>query len=880
MRLVQLLVPLSVTAAALSCRSSEPVEASEPEEVTWSLESLESEPTAATGADSGSPMEASASLTPSASTQGMGQEAASFQRRQEQRGFLAGEYLQQGDALLDRADLNGALLAYSSALEIDPTNTEARDKLRRVESLLVGGVQEAADLLEDATEREIVRRAQARIAAEDAALKGDRALRQGDYLTAIDAYRQAELVLRFHPLIATDSLDERIVRGKLQQASELQDQAEREDARMAREEARRERESREAAQVEYRENKLRTLYNEANTAFLNENYGLAEDLLDQVLLEDPGNPAASELLDNARNARHAKTDERNRRDYREQWLRTFEEIDTMDVIQNDTLIFDLARWAKVRERKPLEFAGTDSNLEENQAVYGRLDQVRFAPNFGTSDGEGAPLTEISTFLQNLTGVNFLVSRQVQEDLDEEDTAVRLQLPERSVRKVLDIIAETSEEVRWTVKNGVVMFVVKDELLGGQVLRTYEVRDLIHPIPDFPGREINVTPSGGLFFEEEDIEERDYNVVGDDSLDTLIRDNIAPDSWNDDPANNLNITENGTMVVNQTPEVHEQIAQLLDDLREATGLMVDIQARFLNVEDNFLEDIGVDFRGLGEPGPGTNEFFNDFGDPTTQADLGQEIGSDTSLGAFYNNGFDGDVRGRVEDLYDQQLGDDDVITASGGLSFQWTYLNDMQLQLILRAVSKSERVQLVTAPRITLYNTARGNVSVLNQVAYVADFDVEIAQAASIGDPIIQTVQDGVVLDVRPVVSADRRFITLELRPTVAELVRPIQEIVTTLGSQNSVTIQLPELDIQRVRTSIPMPDGGTVLLGGLKLSEKKDLRSGVPLLNKIPVVSFFFERKGNYVSNRKLLVLLKAEIVIPEEHEPTEAQVPRTYTGL
>ena len=599
-----------------------------------------------------------------------------------------------------------------------------------------------------------------------------------------------------------------------------------------------------------------------------------------MLLEDPGNPAASELLDNARNARHAKTDERNRRDYREQWLRTFEEIDTMDVIQNDTLIFDLARWAKVRERKPLEFAGTDSNLEENQAVYGRLDQVRFAPNFGTSDGEGAPLTEISTFLQNLTGVNFLVSRQVQEDLDEEDTAVRLQLPERSVRKVLDIIAETSEEVRWTVKNGVVMFVVKDELLGGQVLRTYEVRDLIHPIPDFPGREINVTPSGGLFFEEEDIEERDYNVVGDDSLDTLIRDNIAPDSWNDDPANNLNITENGTMVVNQTPEVHEQIAQLLDDLREATGLMVDIQARFLNVEDNFLEDIGVDFRGLGEPGPGTNEFFNDFGDPTTQADLGQEIGSDTSLGAFYNNGFDGDVRGRVEDLYDQQLGDDDVITASGGLSFQWTYLNDMQLQLILRAVSKSERVQLVTAPRITLYNTARGNVSVLNQVAYVADFDVEIAQAASIGDPIIQTVQDGVVLDVRPVVSADRRFITLELRPTVADLVRPIQEIVTTLGSQNSVTIQLPELDIQRVRTSIPMPDGGTVLLGGLKLSEKKDLRSGVPLLNKIPVVSFFFERKGNYVSNRKLLVLLKAEIVIPEEHEPTEAQVPRTYTGL
>jgi type II secretory pathway component GspD/PulD (secretin) len=302
-------------------------------------------------------------------------------------------------------------------------------------------------------------------------------------------------------------------------------------------------------------------------------------------------------------------------------------------------------------------------------------------------------------------------------------------------------------------------------------------------------------------------------------------------------------------------------------------MVDIQARFIKVEDNFLEDIGVDFRGLGQPGLGTNAFFNDFGDPSTQTDLGSEIGQGTDLGAFYDKGFDGDMRARVEELYDIGLGDPNVIEGSGGLSFQWTYLNDLQLQLVLRAVSKSERVELVTSPRIVVYNTARGNLAVLNQVAYVQDFNVEIAQAASIADPIVNVIQDGVVLDVRPVVSADRRFITLELRPTIAQLKRPIQEIITTLGSQNSVTIQLPEVEIQRVRTSIPMPDGGTILLGGLKVSDKQDMKSGVPILNKIPLVSFFFERKGKYISNRKLLVLLKASIVIPSEHEPTPAQV-------
>ena len=266
-------------------------------------------------------------------------------------------------------------------------------------------------------------------------------------------------------------------------------------------------------------------------------------------------------------------------------------------------------------------------------------------------------------------------------------------------------------------------------------------------------------------------------------------------------------------------------------------------------------------------------FNDFGDASTQNDLGSEIGQGSDLGAFFDEGGDGDIRGRVEDLYDDALGNDQVLTGSGGLSFQWTFLNDLQLELILRAVSKSERIELVTAPRILVHNTARANLAVLNQVAYVQDFDVEIAQAASIADPIIAVIQDGVVLDVRPVVSADRRFITMELRPTIAQLQRPIREQITTLGSQNSVTIQLPEVEVQRVRTSIPIPDGGTVLLGGQKISEKQDLKSGVPILNKIPLLNALFERKGNFISNRKLLILLRANIVIPEEAEPTAAEL-------
>jgi len=43
---------------------------------------------------------------------------------------------------------------------------------------------------------------------------------------------------------------------------------------------------------------------------------------------------------------------------------------------------------------------------------------------------------------------------------------------------------------------------------------------------------------------------------------------------------------------------------------------------------------------------------------------------------------------------------------------------------------------------------RAHIRVGNQVAYVQDFDPEIAQAAAIGDPIVDVVEDATVLDVR------------------------------------------------------------------------------------------------------------------------------------
>lgn len=801
------------------------------------------------------------------------QEAENIKVRRAKQEYMASQYIEKGDQAFDIADLDQALIDYSNALAVMPSNQAARKRLIKVEAAMGNRYAEADETLANLVDREIVKRAQAMMAAESAARKGDAALIKGDFDDAIASYQEAQLILTYFPIIAEGNLTGEVVKGKLASAKALREEAMIQAAEERQARAEQAAMDAAAAERERMRNQLNGLYADAYLEFNRENYSEAVDLCEQVLGLDPGNPYAQELRTIAVAAGNKKANEETQDRLREEWIKTFEELNHLGIPQTRSVEFnDFGYLTEVNNRRPITLGDPEAtNDAVRDGILAILDRTPVTPRFGDED-EGAPIEDVAAFLQSLTGLNFVVTTQVLEDLDPDETSISMTLPRMTVRRVLDLIADTSPSMRWKVEDGVVKFVTIDQMTGGQVLQLYAVSDLIRPVADFPARVINVSPSGGLEQPEEDLEEREAMVVTSDTLDALIRDNVDPESWDADEANSLRITEHGVLVVNQTIEVHKKIEKLLEDLRESTGIMVDIEARFLKVEDSFLEDIGVDFRGLGSPGKGTNEAFNDFGSASAFADLGGEIGTSTDVGAFLDEGQNGDIKARVENLYDQSLGSDEF-QASGGLSFSWTFINDLQFQMILRAVNKAERIQQVTAPHVLVANTARSNLSVTNQLSYVQDFNVEIATGASIADPIVQTIQEGVILDVRPIVSADRRFIVIEVRPTVATLRRPIRELTTGLASASSVTVQLPELEIARMGTTVPIPDGGTILLGGWKVHEEQNYSSGVPILNKIPLISAFFSRKGNYINNRKLLILLKASIVLWQEHTPSKAQL-------
>ena len=81
------------------------------------------------------------------------------------------------------------------------------------------------------------------------------------------------------------------------------------------------------------------------------------------------------------------------------------------------------------------------------------------------------------------------------------------------------------------------------------------------------------------------------------------------------------------------------------------------------------------------------------------------------------------------------------------------------------------VWLVT--RVVSHGASPGaNFSQLTQQAYVQDFDVEVAQTSFIADPVIGTLQEGVVQDVKVLdLTIERTFVEMRLVKTIAHLAK-------------------------------------------------------------------------------------------------------------
>jgi general secretion pathway protein D len=630
----------------------------------------------------------------------------------------------------------------------------------------------------------------------------------------------------------------------------------------------------EANNLEQKRRKIEILIQRITDAIHIGQYERAETLCRELLEQDPGNFEGKKLLSFAVEGRHAYTQMQTLKDMQEYKKRESEELDETKVPYHDPVRFpDKEKWLGVIiKRSP----GIAPESEEEPAEIQHINKI-LETRPVTLQFQDTPLTQVVSFLQDITGLNITIDPQI-----EANAPVTLRLRDIILKNALQLIMDQTGYM-YIFKENVIFITTKSPVTGEGIFEIYNVSDILAKIPHFIGPEIKIidpetegrTGAGGgrpISFTEPG-EEEEGEVFGPEELIELIEAATGKENWPGGEAGGFGTIDQhrGQLIVINSREIHKKVREVLDNLRRNTGIFVVMEVRFIDVMSDFLEEIGIDYRGLGLGGATIGDPFSMITNNSGGTDAGITKRVPTpdrrNLAGRLQNSFDGFPGLFGGRRLQPQVG--------SGLWLQSTWIEPFQLQAILHARDEKVKVQNVTCAMITAHNRQRVFMSVLNQRAYIADYDTSGQGGLApfeVGDPIIRNFQEGIVLDVRPVVSSDRKYITIDVRPTYSALTTPqLSTIMVNIGTFGGTVIncpiEVPMTFLERAFTSVTIPDGGTALLGGLKEVTERKYMTSVPILDKIPIINFIFKRKGYVQERRDLIILITGRIVILREEE-------------
>jgi type II secretory pathway component GspD/PulD (secretin) len=552
----------------------------------------------------------------------------------------------------------------------------------------------------------------------------------------------------------------------------------------------------------------------------------------------------------------------------------------------------------------------------------------------------APLQQVVNDLRDYNAINIVIDEPaLREDGISLDSPLSIQLNQVSLKSALNLLLH---QVRLT-------YVIRDEALqitteahakGRIQTKTYAVADLVIPIHDFgdirdpkpfiplgtplnqrsPGAPTPVpgpmslppgtptgTPAGatssqggapgaGPFGPAADVSSGTWTKSGsgktmEDMLIKLITNTIAPRSWTEMGGAGTIDYHPLTMalVVSQTPDIQEQVADLLAALRRLQDQEVSVEVRFITVAEDFFERIGVNFnlniltdkRNFKfEPSLVTGNFAVDPTRFINAFDPKHFIAGLTPAGTLTST-LDIPITVQTFQQAVPPFGGYQGTPGFGGITMGLAFLSDIQVFLFLEAVQGDVRTNVMQAPKLTLFNGQTASITISDTQFFVTGVTIDVMQGQFLYSPQVMPFNNMVMLFVNAVITADRRFVRLSVTPTIQNLATPqvnLFPVVTPIfplfdgtatGQPIVFTqfIQQPVLSSITVLSTVMVPDGGTVLLGGLKrLSEGRN-EFGPPILSKIPYLNRLFKNVGYGRETHSLLMMVTPRIIIQEEEE-------------
>jgi type II secretory pathway component GspD/PulD (secretin) len=686
---------------------------------------------------------------------------------------------------------------------------------------------------------------------------------------------------------------------------------------------------------------------------------------------DPNNIAATALSTVMRIKRHYERDKQIKADMEEGTLEAFQAVSEAGIadptVQQRGIAYAKDFADLTKRRRDLDLRLGNPKSPEVQAIEAKLNEPV------TLDMEQEqPLGQVIQYLSSYTGLNIILDpKALAEEGYTENTPVKVTAKGIKLKTALKYLLGPLN-LTYKIDEGGVLAITNPQASRSQTKAlAYPVADLIisphakrksqevpagmgginstnpgmlgdpnanltamnSPDPSAvltgqPGASGNATPTLGAG-------DRQLSMEDFEPLINLIKASVAPGTWKDGTeaisggAYGLggglggdalgggteavgSITPfflNISLIIRHTNEVHDEIVDLLRQLRRLQDLQISVEVRFITVSDSFFEQIGVDFdfniqsdvvgkkssfaipNPAAVPGAATGATTGATGgqtaaiapyliNPARDHSLGNRQPLVVGLGGPTENTVNPNFSGNLGIPFTQSsagaISPFNALTSNVGAQFGLAFLSDLEVYLFLTAVQGDTRNNLVQAPKVTTFNGAPAFVINAVNRNYVAALLPVVGAGAVAFQPTIGSFPDGVQLFVTPVVSADRRYVRMTLSPIFQTLIQfdtfTIPAAVGGGGLGGGATningqVQLPQFSITQISTTVTVPDGGTVLLGGVKRLREQRLEFGVPVLSKTPLINRLFRNIGVGRTTDSLMLMVTPRIIILEEEE-------------
>jgi len=381
-------------------------------------------------------------------------------------------------------------------------------------------------------------------------------------------------------------------------------------------------------------------------------------------------------------------------------------------------------------------------------------------------------------------------------------------------------------------------------------------------------------------------------------------------WSGDFGTNWKITkmavafpESNTLMVTAPRGIIAACEQAIRGL-DVEAQQVYIEARFVELGNRASHKVGIDWSGIA----GGTTISGTVGAGFQATQLGDGVTS-YSRHRVGSNGKDTDdysLAARTTAATVDALGNVTGFTEKGGSDGTVAYfngtLNVSQMALTLSALDASSDAKTFSNPKIIVSSgkmakvdmtTKYPNVKIATKRTTGTSDSVDIASSLESipGEDKFMFAKEaffswGISLEVTPRISTNG-LISVKIVPTISSNDGWVQTGTTDLSTDVSGTIstKYPIIRVQRLISEFNLASGTTAVIGGLSITEEKQVDNGIPVLREIPWIGTrLFGSMERVKEQKEIIVFVTVGLVDPHNIRedaglPKNAVLGRQYTN-